>query len=340
MITVSIICPIYNEERFIENLIQAVLHQDLSAEQWELLLVDGLSKDNTRKLIQPYIEQYSNIYLLDNPHRTVPYAMNIGILAAKGKYICRMDVHASFPTNYVSILLHYINELPDAANVGSVCHTQPRTNTLVSKSIAYALSSRFGVGNSDFRTGIEQIQECDTVPFGCFKKQTLIDVGLYDTRLTRNQDIELNQRIRETGKKIYLLPEPKCTYYPRATYGALMQNNFYTGGWNILTVYYTGNIQALSPRHFIPMIFVLSLLLPLPLCIFNPYLGIISLASLVTYLLTMTIVCTRAALKDKQHILYLALAYISLHISYGIGSICGILQLPYIHFFTSSSQNN
>lgn len=336
MTIVSIICPIYNEERFIDNLIRAVLHQDFPADQWELLLVDGFSTDATRRLIQPYIEQYPNIHLLDNPHRTVPYAMNIGIEAAKGEYICRMDVHASFPNNYVSTLLHYIQVLPNAGNVGSVCHTQPRANTPVSKAIAYALSSRFGVGNSDFRTGIEQIQECDTVPFGCFEKQTLIEVGLYDTRLTRNQDIELNQRIRETGKKIYLLPEPKCTYYPRATYSALMENNFYTGGWNILTVHYTGHMQALAPRHFIPLLFVLSLFLPLPFCFISPYVAIISLISLATYLLALTMVCLHASIRDKQHFVYLMLAYMSLHFSYGFGSLCGILQVPYILLFSQS----
>ena len=332
MITVSIICPIYNEERFIDNLIQAVLNQDFPADQWELLLVDGFSTDATRQIIQPYLEQYPNIHLIDNPHRTVPYAMNIGILAAQGEYICRMDVHATFPSNYVSTLQRFINELPEAANVGSVCETKPQSSTTVAKAIAYTLSSTFGVGNSDFRTGIKQIEEYETVPFGFFKKQTLLDAGLFDIRLTRHQDIEMNRRIRETGKKIYLLPEPKCTYFSRATYSALIKSNFYNGVWNILTYYYTRNVHALSIRHFIPLIFVLSLLLPLPLCFISKYFGLISLASLAAYLIVLTTICLRAQIHDKQNFAYLFASYICLHMSYGIGSLCGILHIPFVYF--------
>ena len=81
---VSIICPIFNEERYIEACIQSVLNQDMPAGSWELLLVDGGSTDRTRVLIQPYLEQYATIRLIDNPHRTAPFAMNIGIRAAKG----------------------------------------------------------------------------------------------------------------------------------------------------------------------------------------------------------------------------------------------------------------
>ena len=94
---VSIICPIYNEERFIEACIQSVLAQDFPKENWELLLVDGGSTDRTRSLIEPYLAQYAHIRMLDNEHRTAPYAMNIGIRAAKGEYICRIDAHSTLP---------------------------------------------------------------------------------------------------------------------------------------------------------------------------------------------------------------------------------------------------
>ena len=89
---VSIICPTYNEEPFIEACIQSVLAQDLPCEQWELLLVDGGSTDQTRTLIVPYLKRHTNIRLLDNPHRTVPYAMNIGIRAAQGEYVWTAQV--------------------------------------------------------------------------------------------------------------------------------------------------------------------------------------------------------------------------------------------------------
>ena len=183
---VSIICPVYNEERFIEKCIHSVLRQDIPAEKWELLLVDGGSTDRTRALIAPFLKQHSNIQLLDNPHKTAPYAMNIGISAAQGNYICRIDAHSSFPSNYVSTLLDYIEKLPEAANVGAVCRTEPRNDSQKAKTIAIILSNRFGVGGSSFRTGVEKVTEADTVPFGFFKHAVLDQVGGYNEALTRN----------------------------------------------------------------------------------------------------------------------------------------------------------
>ena len=215
---VSIVCPLYNEELFIERCIQSILAQDLPREQWELLLVDGGSTDQTRTLIAPYQKEHSNIRLLDNPNRIVPYAMNIGIRAAKGEYICLIDAHADYPMNYISTLLGYMNSLPDATNVGAACITRPRSESDKARAIAAVLSDKFGVGGSAFRLGVSKVTETDTVPFGFFRREVFDKVGLYDERLTRNQDIELNKRIKQSGGKIYLVPDVTCTYYARDTY--------------------------------------------------------------------------------------------------------------------------
>ena len=211
---VSIICPIYNEERFIEACIQSVLAQDLPKENWELLLVDGGSTDRTRALLAPYLERNANIRLLDNEHRMAPYAMNIGIRAAKGEYICRIDAHSTFPTNYVSTLLRYMNELPDATNVGGVCQTLPANDSPKAQAISIACSHPLGVGNSTFRTAtIDKPTEVDTVPFGFWKKNLFDEIGLFDEELTRNQDDEFNARTIQHGGHIYLVPGICTTYF-------------------------------------------------------------------------------------------------------------------------------
>ena len=315
MVVVSIICPIYNEEQFIENCIQSILAQDYPSSKRELLLVDGGSTDRTRELIEPYLKLYSNIQLIDNPHRTAPYAMNIGIRAAKGKYICRIDAHSSFPANYVSTLLRHMQEIPDAANVGAACRTEPRNNSPKAKAIALVLSNRFGVGGSSFRIGVDRVTEVDTVPFGFFKKHIFEEVGLYNESLTRNQDIEFNKRIVHMGGKIYLIPDTYCTYYARATYTDLASNNYANGKWNILTVHYTNDIRSLSLRHFIPLLFVISI----PTGI-----------SIILYLVIMSIISFRLALQYRLNYLYMLLAFIVLHISYGVGSLIGLIQLPFL----------
>ena len=270
---VSIICPTYNEEPFIEACIQSVLAQDLPCEQWELLLVDGGSTDQTRTLIVPYLKRHTNIRLLDNPHRTVPYAMNIGIHAAQGEYVCRIDAHAAFPTNYISTLLRYTNELPNVANVGTACFTMPRNDSDKARAI------------------------------------------VYDERLTRNQDIELNKRIALSGGKIYLIPDITCTYYARDTFSRLAQNNFANGKWNILTVYYTKTFRSLGLRHFIPLLFVLSL-----------FTGI----SIALYLIVMSVIALRLSATQDLHFGYVLWAFIVLHICYGTGSLVGLLELPFV----------
>ena len=327
---VSIICPVYNEERFIEKCIHSVLRQDIPAEKWELLLVDGGSTDRTRALIAPFLKQHSNIQLLDNPHKTAPYAMNIGISAAQGNYICRIDAHSSFPSNYVSTLLDYIEKLPEAANVGAVCRTEPRNDSQKAKTIAIILSNRFGVGGSSFRTGVEKVTEADTVPFGFFKHAVLDQVGGYNEALTRNQDIELNKRIAAHGGKIYLVPDTYCTYYARDTYKGLASNNFGNGKWNILTVYYTRDFKSLSLRHFIPLLFILSLIIPIILVpVYWPFIWV-SICSLAAYLSLIATISTREAKINRISMIPIFCAFITLHFSYGVGSLIGLLQLPFI----------
>ena len=257
----SVICPIYNEEKYISACIDSIIHQDYPKDSLEVIFVDGMSMDMTRDIVKQYSKQYPYISLIDNPDKIVPIAMNLGIKASIGDIIIRLDAHAKYPANYFSTLTKALNEL-DADNVGVVCKTDVINKTPKTLAIKEVLSNKFGVGNSTFRTGINQTQEVDTVPFGCWKREIFQKYGLYDTRLVRNQDIELNKRIKKGGGHIYIIPECYCTYMARETFKALSKNNFNNGKWNILTVYYTKQFSSLSLRHFIPLIFVLSVILP------------------------------------------------------------------------------
>ena len=160
---ISVVMPVYNEEKYIENCIDSLLLQDYPQECMEWIFVDGMSTDRTRELIGAYIEKYPKlIKLLSNPNKTVPYAMNIGIKEARGKYIIRLDAHADYNKDYISKCVYYLNTT-DADNVGGVAET--KSKGFVGNAIAKMLSSRFGVGNSEFRTNGES-GYVDTVPFG------------------------------------------------------------------------------------------------------------------------------------------------------------------------------
>ena len=327
----SVICPIFNEEKYIEKCIQSVIDSDFPKEDMELLLIDGNSTDRTREIISEY-SSLSWIRLLDNPRKIVPCALNIGVKNARGEYVIRIDAHTSYEPNYFSTLLNWHAKL-EADNIGTVCRTDVLNRTPKTLAIREVLCNKFGVGNSAFRTGITTLQEADTVPFGCWKKEIFEKCGYFDERLIRNQDIEFNKRILRNGGKIYLVPDSFCTYYARETWKALARNNFQNGVWNILTISYTGHLNSISLRHLVPLFFVLSLTLPVLLSAvlsffvsWGKWFSLISGASLLAYTLLIFTVSLNAAVKKHLNIFYLVATFATLHIAYGTGTLLGFLK--------------
>ncbi|MGM9704485.1 MAG: glycosyltransferase family 2 protein [Prevotella sp.] len=334
---VSVICPTYNEERFIEKCIESILAQDFPKEELEIIFADGMSNDNTSAIISRYASSYPFIRLIDNPRRIVPPALNAAIREAHGDIIIRIDAHAFFPSNYISSLVDALNEY-DADNVGAVCRTEILHLNAKTKAIKEVLSHPLGVGNSTFRTGITQAQEVDTVPFGCWRREVFNKYGLFDERLTRNQDIEFNKRIKRNGGRIMIVPTTYSIYYARETFRKLAKNNYGNGKWNILTVWYTKQFDSLSIRHFIPLIFVLSLILPTIASVLWLPAITLAIASLLCYLLAVTSISVRIASQKKLNPFYLIATFLVLHFSYGWGSLSGILALPFTK--TDKSQNS
>lgn len=322
----SVIVPIYQEEKYIAKCIDSMLNQDYPKDDLEIILVDGMSKDKTREIVATYTAKYPFIRLIDNPERIAPCAMNCGIKEAKGDVIMRLDAHTTYEKNYFSALVAALNKY-DADNVGAVCRTDVLNKTPKTLAIREVLSNRFGVGNSTFRTGIDGVQEVETVPFGCWRRDVFEKYGYYDTRLVRNQDIELNKRIIRRGGKIVIIPDTFCTYFVRENYKELAKNNFGNGKWNLLTIHYTKEIRSLSIRHFVPLIFVLSLIIPTLVGLFWRPALFISLLSLFSYLLVLGTISAKLAIKKGLNFFYLLASFIVLHVSYGWGSFVGMLSI-------------
>ena len=120
--TLSVICPIYNEEQYIEACIESILAQDFPREDFEVIFADGMSSDRTREIVVDYAVRYPFIRLIDNPRRIVPPALNAAITASKGDIIMRLDAHAAYPANYFSALVEAHNRYM-ADNIGAPCRT-------------------------------------------------------------------------------------------------------------------------------------------------------------------------------------------------------------------------
>ena len=322
---ISIIIPTLNEEKYISSCVDSILAAEYPNEKIEIFVVDGMSEDSTRKLVQAYHSKYPFISILENRQKDTPIGMNLGIEASSGEFVFILSAHAEYGKNYFIKLVENIQHL-DADCVGGILLTNVKNKNKKSLSIKEVLMHKFGVGNAMFRTGCNEVTEVDTVAFGCYRRSVFDTYGLFDERLIRNQDIELNKRIVNGGGKIYLIPSVQCTYYAREDFSALAKNQYQNGFWNILTAYYTKTLHSLSLRHFIPLFFILSLLIPMGIAFVFPKIVWVSALSLVSYLSLVIIISFR--LKNNVNTLkYLIMSFLTLHFSYGVGSLMGIFSI-------------
>lgn len=333
---ISIICPTYNEEKYIGQCIESILLQDYPLDKIELLFVDGGSTDKTKEIILGYQQKHSLIRLLDNPKKIVPYALNKGIEEAEGNIIMRIDAHCIYPSNYVSILSSELDRL-EADNAGCPIITLPARETSVCRAIASVMSHKFGVGASTFRVGTDKTTKADTVPFGCFRKNIFDRIGFFDTELVRNQDDEFNGRIIKNGGTIYLIPSISLDYYARDTIGKMAKMFYQYGLFKPLVNKKLGSPATI--RQFFPLLFVLGLIVGGALSLFSPYVAILYISVIILYFLLALMFSIREA-KDKKDwklMLIMPFTFFAIHVSYGLGYLVGLFKILFKKKFTVES---
>jgi len=324
--TVSVICPLFNEEKFIEKCIKSILEQDYPQDKLEVLFVDGRSTDHTADIVKRYSKQHPFIKLLDNPERVVPYALNKGLAESKGEVVMRIDGHCTYPTNYISELVKYLYEL-NADNVGGVWNTQPAKETAICYSIALASSHPFGVGGSMHKIGASKIIETDTVPFGCYKREVFERTGLFDTELVRNQDDEFNGRLQNLGGKIFLIPQVIINYTARDSIRKMRHMYYQYGLYKPLVNKKLGAPATI--RQFFPLLFLLFLVLGGIASIFSPFILKLYLSILLLYLFISLVVGGMGAIRTRCPLVMLLMPYVflNIHLSYGFGYLRGIFKV-------------
>jgi glycosyltransferase involved in cell wall biosynthesis len=319
---VSIVIPCRNEQGYIERCLDSITASDYPPDRLEILVADGRSTDGTREILGRYCARHSSVTLLDNPQGTTPAALNTAIRAATGEIVVRMDAHVLYPPEYIRRLVTGLRE-SGAANVGGVLETVPGDDTAMAKAIAFAMSHRFGVGNSDFRIGSKQPKDVDTVPYGCFRREIFNQVGLFDEELIRNQDDEFNFRLITRGGRVVLLPDVSCRYFTRRSLGQLARMYYQYGYFKPLVARKIGRVMTV--RQLVPAVFVasvsgaalLSLLVPdarLLLSLLLAAYGSLMLLCAVTGIRGQGLRCGAALLA----------VFPVMHLSYGIGFLLGI----------------
>lgn len=257
---VAVVIPCRNELRYIVGCIQSVLDQDYPAHLLEVFVVDGQSDDGTRQMIAQEFEANPRVHVLDNPNRTTPYALNIGIQQAKADVSIIFGAHAVMLPHYVSRCVHLLQSDARAGCVGGIIENVNENTT--AKYISQCMSSSFGVGNAHFRTG-NASGYVDTVAFGAYRSEVFQEVGYFNDALTRNQDDEFNYRVKKGGWEIVLDPEVRSKYFVRGSYGKLARQYYQYGYWkvyvNVLHATVT-TIRQLIPFAFVAYLFGATLL--------------------------------------------------------------------------------
>jgi len=313
-----------NESEHIRSCLDSLVNQTFSHDKYEIVVVDGRSTDNSRQLVSLYEERTVSVHLLDNPSQTTPFGMNLGIQAASGNIIIIAGAHTVYPADFVENCVLWLDKT-GADVVGGPVETVIDGDYFGARLVMAILSSPFGVGNSKFRTSSEE-GFVDTVPFGAFRREVFDRVGMYNERLVRNQDNELNARIRKAGGKIYQTPALTTHYHPVKTFWGLLKYAVKTSRWHVFTL--RENKYSMGWRHIAPAAFLMLLFVLLVASLVSPYAPALLAVMLGVYILVGAYFSFRSNTRRNLAIAFvLPLGALCFHIAYGVGTLFGFTYL-------------
>jgi glycosyltransferase involved in cell wall biosynthesis len=223
---VSVIMPVRDEERYLEESVRHVLAQDYPG-GIEVVLAVGPSRDATMEIAQRLAAGDSRVTVVANPSGLIPAANNTAIKATRFPIVARVDGHALIPPGYLKLAVQTLQET-GADDVGGIMAAQGRTP--FERAAAWAMTSPAGVGSSRFHTG-GSAGPADTVYLGVYRREALEQVGGYDEAYERAEDWEMNHRIRQAGGLVWFQPQLRVTYRPRGSVRALAVQYFNYGRW-------------------------------------------------------------------------------------------------------------
>lgn len=315
----SVVIPARNEERHIEECLRSVLAFESPPGGFEVLVADGMSDDETRGIVESVAATDSRVRLIDNPGRSASSGLNSGIRAAKGELIVRVDAHSEYAPDYLVRCVEVMNET-GADNVGGPTIAKAKTNC--QRAIAAGFHSQFAVGGSRFHQPNYE-GNADTVTYGCYRKAKLLEIGLFDEELIRNQDDELNLRLIRSGGSIYQSPRIRSWYYPRATLTQLFLQYYQYGYWKVRVIQKHGSpasIRHLVPGGFVATVILLATLAPF---LYGAQLGLMFVLGI--YLVAVLAASILSAARAGWDLLpIMPLVFFCYQIGYGLGFLAGI----------------
>lgn len=319
LVAVSLILPIRNEVDAIDDCLDGIVAQSYPAELIEVIVVDGMSTDQTRDRVLSRARSDGRIRLIDNPERITPSGLNAGIRAARHDVIVRMDGHSIPPADYVEQCVRVLQE----SGAWAVGGTMARTGlTPTQRAIARATSMPLGVGDSthNYATSGTWVE---TVYLGTWPREVFERIGLFDPELVRDQDDELSYRIRANGGRIWFDPRISCEYRPRPSLRALFRQYREYACFKVRV--FQKHPAAARWRHLVPPIWVaLVVLLPVAALVW-PIVVLAWLAMMLMYFAVLGIGVLRVDPRGAPRWRIFA-ALVTLHVAYGVGFWEGLVR--------------
>ena len=325
---VSLCIIAYNEEKALPALLEDVRRQDYPHEDMEVVLVNSMSSDGTQRCMEAFKEQaadFMDVKVLLNHGRNQASGWNTAIKAASGDVIIRVDAHASIPADFVRKNVEVLESgemVCGGPRPAMAEDADPWKETLL-----LAENSMFGSSIAPYRnTGKNEKKYVKSLFHGAYRREVFEDVGGFNEYLGRTEDNEMHYRIRKAGYQICYSPEIHSSQHTRSSLRRMVKQKYGNGYWIGLT---TGVCpECLSLYHFVPFGFVCGILVTTALALKKRT----GLAKLMwgAYGVLCTVMSLFAVKNVKKHISQLLLPplFPILHISYGVGTLVGLLRMP------------
>lgn len=319
---VSVIMPVRDEAAFIERGLDAIDAQTYAADRIEIIVVDGGSTDATLSIVRARAERDPRIQLLGGPGTNTPLAMNIGLAAATGTVVAKVDGHGRVNPSFLAVAVEALTSNPQLGCVGG--RIVPEAVSLMGRAIAYARFSVLGVGSGVY-TLDERPQLTDTVQCGVYRRDALEGAGAFDPDLPYGEDEEANHRIRAAGWQILMDPRMRFTYRVRPDASSLFRQYFRYGRARVAVV--RKHPEFFRPKHALPGLVVIAMGILIPLTLLGRFRGFLAIP-LLGYLGVLSIGAVVLTLKHRfPRPDLIAVSLAALHVGYGLGTLRGLADL-------------
>ena len=252
---VSVIVPARDAEATLPAALASILGQDYAGDV-EVIVADGSASAATRELLA---SRFPEVRRVANPERGTAAGLNRALAAARHPVIARCDAHSVLAPGYLARAVDTL-ERTGAANVGG--RQLAAGSTAFERAVALATRHPLGTGAPRYRVG-GRPGPVDTVFLGVFRRETLLNVGGWDETLQRNEDYELNWRLRARGGTVWFDPDLVTAYRPRGTFRALARQYFDYGRWKAVVL--ARHPRSWRARQLAAPLLVASLALSPPL---------------------------------------------------------------------------